>query len=155
MPPWFTLQSTTEFSLSFEVHKLIFLPFCAFLPASPGCLGDSNSFGMCFKSNFTSLRWFGWHSHLAGLSESLLYTMGTGLFCPTEAQISHCLNSHRALISTAHCYCKDGRVRTLLSPAASQLVKSANWGTFWEDISAHTSLHSMTNLFQCLNGMSP
>lgn len=144
-----------DWVFSFEVWKLIFVfPFCAFLPASHGCLGDSDSFGKCLKSNFTSLRWFGWHSHLAGLSESILFTMGTGLLRPTEAQISHCLNSHRALISTAHCYRKDEHIRTLLSPAASRIVKSANRGTFWEDISTHTSLHSLPNLFQCLNGMS-
>ncbi|ROL28011.1 Voltage-dependent T-type calcium channel subunit alpha-1I [Anabarilius grahami] len=67
-------------------------------------------------------------------SESLLYTMGTGLLFPTEAQISHCLNSHRALISTARCYHKDKCAETPLFPAASRLVsgsrKSANRGTF-------------------------
>lgn len=154
------LQSRAEFLLSFEVWKLIFFffPFCAFLPASRGCLGDSDSFGKCLKSNFTSLRWFGWHSHLAGISESLLYRMGTGLLFPREAQIFHCLNSHRALIRSDRCFHKDEHVQTMLSPTASRSASSswnsANRTSFREYISTHTHLHSMPNLFQCLNGMS-
>lgn len=143
----FTKQDWVFCRLKFE--SWFFFPFSLFLPVIRGCLGDSDSFGKCLKSNFTSLCWFGWHSHLAGLSENLLYTMGTGLLFPTQAQISQCLNSHRVLISTTRCYHKDKHAQTPLSPAASRLVsgcrKSANRGTFWEDISTHTRLHSMPN----------